>query len=509
MSTDQVSRISVVGLGPGDPALLTVGASQKLSTTNTIWVRTLKHPTLEHLRLGEKLQSFDHLYNSLSSVEEVYTTIAEKLVGTVLEHPQHELVYAVPGSPGTGERSVVALRELAVEANVHLEILPGVSSLEAAFVDLGVDPLATGMQTVDAPELAHLFNVRPSVVSQFLNPTLPLLVTGVWQHSLASAVKLFLMSTYPADWRICVVRAGIGEMPQEVALEDLDRGVKVDHLTTLYVPPVDLDEPGPHFYQLTHIIARLRGPDGCPWDREQTHDSIKRHMLEEAYEAVEALDTQDLAAFEEELGDVLLQVSLHSEIAYSDSDFDIGDVVRALTAKMVRRHPHVFGEVHAESAAEVLANWQEIKAGERAGKSEEHTSAVDGVPAALPALARAQSVSQRAAKTGFDWADSDEVLRKVQEELSEVQQADPADRLEELGDLLFVLVNWARFNKLEAEEALRLATVKFERRFRELERQVAASGGSIRERSAGELDRIWNEVKEVQARRDGSSGLAG
>ncbi len=506
MSPQASPLISVIGLGPGDASLLTVGASQKLASSRTVWVRTTKHPTVDQLDLGERIRSFDYLYNSLPSVEEVYSSIAETLIRTAQENPAVEVVYAVPGSPATGERSVLVLRELAAAADVRLDVQPGVSALEAAFVDLRVDPLAIGMQTVDAPELAYLLETRPSVVTQFLNPTLPLLVTGVWEHGLASAVKLFLMSTYPAAWKVSLVRAGLGLAPQEVELEDLDRGVKVDHLTTLYIPPVALDVPGPHFYQLTHIIARLRGPGGCPWDREQTHDSIKRHMLEEAFEAVEALDTQDLEAFEEELGDVLLQVSLHSEIAYSDSDFDIGDVVRTLTAKLVRRHPHVFGEVRASTAAEVLANWQDIKAGERAGNGDDAPSALDGVPAALPALARAQSVSQRAAKTGFDWSDSDEVWSKVQEELREVQEAHPSGRLEELGDLFFVLVNWARFNQLEAEESLRLATLKFERRFRALESRVRASGQTIRDLSPNELDIIWNEVKASEV---GSGAISG
>lgn len=499
MSPQASPLISVVGLGPGDASLLTVGASQKLASAHTVWVRTTKHPTLDQLNLGERVRSFDYLYNSLPLVEEVYSSIAETLIKTAQDNPKVEVVYAVPGSPATGERSVLVLRELAAAAGVRLDVQPAVSALEAAFVDLGVDPLAVGMQTVDAPELAYLLETRPSVVTQFLNPTLPLLVTGVWQHGLASAVKLFLMSTYSAAWRVMLVRAGLGLAPEEVELEDLDRGVKVDHLTTLYIPPVALDEPGPHFYQLTHVIARLRGPGGCPWDREQTHDSIKRHMLEEAYEAVEALDTKDSEAFEEELGDVLLQVSLHSEIAYSDSDFDIGDVVRTLTAKMVRRHPHVFGEVRSSTAAEVLANWQDIKAGERVANGDAAPSALDGVPAALPALARAQSVSQRAAKTGFDWSDSEEVWSKVQEELQEVREAHPSDRLEELGDLFFVLVNWARFNQLESEESLRLATLKFEHRFRELESRVRTSGQAIRDLTPDELDVIWNQVKTSEA----------
>ncbi|MDQ3327846.1 MAG: nucleoside triphosphate pyrophosphohydrolase [Chloroflexota bacterium] len=499
MSDAGEPRITVVGLGPGDPALLTGGASQKLAEAPAVYLRTTRHPTVQALTLGERQHSFDHLYNTLETVDEVYERIAAVLVQTALDVPLREIIYAVPGSPATGEHSVMLLRERASEAGVALSILPGISALEAAYVELGIDPIGYGLQTVDAPELAQLLERRPSVVSQFLNPTLPMLITGIWQHGLAAAVKGFLLASYPPEWLVQLVRAGLGELPIQVALEDLDRGARVDHLTTLYVPPLPLDEPGAHFYQLTHIVARLRGPGGCPWDREQTHESIKRNMLEEAYEAVEALDTEDLRAFEEELGDVLMQVSLQCEIAHSDSDFDIGDVVRGLSAKLVRRHPHIFGDLTAHTATEVLANWARIKTEERTDRGESRPSALDGVPTALPALARAQMISSRAAKTGFDWRDTAEVWRKVREEIQEVEEAHPEDRLEELGDLVFVLVNWARFQTLEAEEALRRATLKFERRFRELEQRVRGRGKNIHELSSEELDEIWNDVKGTNA----------
>jgi tetrapyrrole methylase family protein/MazG family protein len=503
--SEATPRIAVVGLGPGDASLLTVGAHEKLRAAPTVWTRTLRHPTLEQLDLGDRLRSLDHLYDTLPSVDEVYVAIARTLLDAARDHPEQEILYAVPGSPGTGEASVGILRELAHEEGVEIEILPGVSALEAAFVELGVDPLDAGMQTVDAPELAYLMDERPSVATQFLNATLPLLIGGVWQHGLASQVKLFLLALYPAEWSVRLTRAGLGERPVETPLEELDRGVAIDHLTTLYVPPLPLDEPGAHFYQLTHVVARLRGPGGCPWDREQTHASLKRYMLEEAYEAVEAIDADDPAALEEELGDVLLQVSLHGEIASTDSDFDIGDVVRGLSAKLVRRHPHVFGEVRADTASQVLANWQEIKRGERAERGQHDNSALDGIPAARTALARAQAVSSRAARTGFDWRDADEVWTKVREELEEVRTASADDRLEELGDLLFVLTNWARFNGLEAEEALHRATRKFEDRFREMERRVRRSGREIGGLSMDELDAIWDDVKRAQSNTNGTA----
>lgn len=526
MTSASTPQITVVGLGPGDASLLTLGACAALLAADRVWVRTLRHPTLDSLDLGDKVSSFDGLYNTLGTSEEVYRSIAESLVQETLNefecaYPNEcpEFVYAVPGSPSTGERSVAMLRRAAMRAGVQVKVLPGVSAVEAVLTELGVDPLVTGLHIADAEEMSHLLEERPSVVSQFFNPTVPIMICHVWQHSLASAVKLFLLANYEPDWQVQLVRAGLDEQlaPRRavtLALEDLDRSARVDHLTTLYVPPRPSDSSGAGFYELTHIIARLRGPSGCPWDREQTHASLKRYLLEEAYEALHALDIDDPAALEEELGDVLLQVSLHSEIGYSESEFDIGDVIRGLTSKLVRRHPHVFGETSVDNAAQVSANWQEIKRSESAARagvgSDPHgSSALDGVPVALPALERAQSVSNRAAKTGFDWRDAAEVWAKVREEIAEVEEAvTPHPRplshkgrgedavKEEFGDLLFVLVNWARFNGIEAEEALRLATLKFERRFRELERRVAERGVRIHDLGMDELDRIWEDVKQ-------------
>lgn len=494
------AQITVVGLGPGSPDLLTVGAQRALCEADRVWVRTVRHPTLESLS-DLHFATFDDLYDTLPDIAQVYEAIAGALILEAQASASARVVYAVPGSPSSGEQSVRVLRAKAEEAGVTISVLPSVSALEAAWTELGVDPLSSGMQTVDASDIGHILESCPSSSTQLLNPTLPLTISGVWNRSVASTVKLFLLRLYPSDWTITAVRAGLQSRPRQAPLEALDRDVPLDHLTTLYVPPRSADEPGAAFYQLAHIIARLRAPGGCPWDREQTHASLKRFLLEEAYEAVQALDESDPYALEEELGDVLIQVMLHSEIAESEGEFDIGDVVQTLTSKLVRRHPHVFGDRTADSAGQVEANWQKIKQTEKAERAAYPGtgSVLDGIPLALPALARADSVSRRAAKTGFDWSGVEEVWAKVNEEIGELRSAPPSCRAEEYGDLLFALVNWARLSKLDSEESLRLATLKFERRFRALERLVQERGKNIDEMDARALDSVWNEVKAAES----------
>lgn len=248
--------------------------------------------------------------------------------------------------------------------------------------------------------------------------------------------------------------------------------------------------------KLREVVARLRAPDGCPWDREQTHRSLRMHLIEEAYETAEAIDREDDAHFREELGDLLLQVVMHSQIASEAGRFDLEAVAAGIAEKLVRRHPHVFGgEALADSAA-VLTKWEEIKGEERAGR---HASVVDGVSAALPALMRAEKIQKRAARVGFDWSDIRHVVAKVREEVDELDaelgEAAPERVEEEIGDLLFSVVNLARKAKVDAELSLNGATEKFVDRFKAMEAEVAANGGRLDGMTLGEMDAVWDRVK--------------
>ncbi len=267
---------------------------------------------------------------------------------------------------------------------------------------------------------------------------------------------------------------------------------------------------GKAFESLVALQARLRAPNGCPWDREQTHESLRTYLVEETYEVLDALDSGDARKFADELGDLLLQIVFHAELAAESGKFDIADVIEQIYTKMVRRHPHVFGKVRAETSADVLKNWEQLKAEERAKSKVSEAKApaasiLDAVPRNLPGLLEAHQLTRRAANVGFDWQDVNGIFDKLAEETGELKQSlasgeGRAEEIEEeVGDLLFVGVNLARFLGFDAEIALKKANRKFGQRFREMERIAAARGQSLNGLSAAALDALWNEVKTGDA----------
>jgi tetrapyrrole methylase family protein/MazG family protein len=305
-----------------------------------------------------------------------------------------------------------------------------------------------------------------------------------------------LRRLYPADHP--VGRFGAAEGTTIGAL------TAVDLAGRLYVGPVAADVRQASPWALPWISARLRAPDGCPWDREQTHESLRRHLLEEAYEVYDALgDGPATPALAGELGDLLLQIVLHAQLAAEEGAFDLTDVYAAIGSKIVRRHPHVFGEAEARTAGDVNRQWEQIKKAERAaaaadeaGAASAPKSALDGISRSMPALAASQEMQERAANLGYDWPTVDGIVEKVREELGELLEADTADhRREELGDLLMVAVNLGRRHGIEAETALRSANEKFRRRFRSVERQAAERGVALRDLDFAGLDELWDNAK--------------
>ena len=297
--------------------------------------------------------------------------------------------------------------------------------------------------------------------------------------------------------------------------------------------------PGPAFAKLAAVMARLRAPGGCPWDREQTHATLRTYLIEEAYEVLDALDSRDDSKFAEELGDLLLQVLFHAQIAAEERRFSINDVIREIHDKMVRRHPHVFGTVRAKTSAEVLRNWEQIKAAERSSKhpktsveaglvypesrrarpaaaaaasdaqsasalpSESPASYLDGVPHALPALLEGFQLTRKAARIGFDWDNIEGIFDKLNEETAELRDVlykkEPAERLEgELGDILFVAVNLARFLHVDPELAMKKANTKFSRRFREMERIAREQGTTLAQVPRAQLESLWDQSKQSE-----------
>ena len=276
-----------------------------------------------------------------------------------------------------------------------------------------------------------------------------------------------------------------------------------DLANPLYLGPVAPVANAASPWGMPWISDRLRAPDGCPWDREQTHQSLRNHLLEEAYEVYDALEAGATPELAGELGDLLLQVVLHAQLAAEDGVFDLTDVWQAIATKIVRRHPHVFGEAEARTATDVNRQWERIKQGERAAAAEAGDdpprSALDGISRSLPALAASQEMQERAAHLGYDWPSIDGVLDKVREEVGELVEAgDDAHRAEELGDLLFVLVNVGRKTGIEVEAALRSANDKFRRRFRHVELAAAARGTALRDMTFEELDALWDAAKAFE-----------
>lgn len=262
------------------------------------------------------------------------------------------------------------------------------------------------------------------------------------------------------------------------------------------VPAVPSPQAGQEFQRLVELMERLRAPDGCPWDREQTFDSIKRHTLEETYEVMEAIEDRDWPGLCEELGDLLLQPVFYSQMASEEGLFRVEDALRSINEKLIRRHPHIFGDVIAETSDAVLTNWDAIKKAEKAAKGAEPAGLLDGIAKTLPAMLEAKEISSRAARVGFDWDGVGQVVEKLHEELEELERAEnPGEWEGEIGDLFFVLVNLARFYKVDPEQALRRTNAKFKKRFAHMEQQLAAEGRAIAGTPVAELETYWQEAK--------------
>jgi tetrapyrrole methylase family protein/MazG family protein len=283
------------------------------------------------------------------------------------------------------------------------------------------------------------------------------------------------------------------ELVEDLKLYEIDRSTHVGMLTSLYVPPLG---EGTSFEAFQEIVAHLRAPDGCPWDREQTHESLRTHLLEESYEALETIDAGDVRGMQEEFGDLLLQIVLNAQIANEEGDFTINSVIKGIHDKIVRRHPHVFGEVQLDGVKGVLQNWEKLKEAERKDNGKDEKGLLDGVPLSLPALTQAQEYQDRAARVGFDWPVIDGVLDKVFEEIQEIKEAtNDSELAEEIGDLFFVLVNLARWKKIDAESALRETNLKFKSRFGYVEQGAKLQERSLSDMTLEEMDVLWEEAK--------------
>ena len=480
------ARVVIVGLGPGPRNTVTQATLEAIERIDVQFVRTKRHPTAD---LMPRATSFDSLYDTLPTFEDVYSAITEAVIAAAVKHG--EVLYAVPGSPLILESSVAQLR---ADSRVEVQVLPALSFLDLAWEALGIDPVNAGVRLIDG----HRFALEAS------GERGPLLVAQVHADWVLSDVKLSHESANGNEPVVLLHHLGLPDQRVEhTTWQELDRVLPADHLTTLYIP--QMAEPVSGELARLHQLARtLR--EQCPWDREQTHDSLIKHLIEETYEvvdAIEALDADDPAtdeAFIEELGDLLYQVEFHTTIAEQQGRFSMADVARSIHDKLVRRHPHVFGDVVANSANDVVQTWDEVKRAEK--KSIDGTaSTFTGVAKSGPSLQYATKIQKRAADVGFDWPNADGAFEKIVEESAEIRQAvalnsDPETVRMELGDLLFSVVNLSRHLGHDAEQALRGASDKFRHRFEQVEQLALSRKIDLANAPLEQLDALWDEVKK-------------
>lgn len=483
-----VGKITIVGLGSGDPKSLTREAWDVLSDAAEVYLRTGEHPVVTGLPRGLKVKTFDQLYQELDDFDAVYQAIVAKLI-ELADRPEG-VVYAVPGDPTVAEATVLALRQEADEMGLSLRVVHGISFIEACLAMVGIDAL-DGLYIVDALDLAG--GHHPP-----FSPDSPVLIGQLYSSMVAADVKLTLMNQYPDDHPVQLIHAaGTSEAEIEaLLLHEIDQSSKIGNLTALYVPQLPRESA---FESFQETVAHLRAPDGCPWDRKQTHKTLRTHLLEESYEALQAIDAEDMPALREELGDLLLQIILQAQIATEEGEFTMADVIANIQEKIVRRHPHVFAGAHVDDMEHVLHNWEALKAAEREDEGE-GKGLLDGVPLGLPALSQAAEIQERVKRIGFDWPRVEGVLAKIIEELEEVGQAtELGTRTAEMGDVFFSVVNYARWLEVDPEAALREANLRFRRRFGQLEIAAKAEGRDLDGMSLEEMDALWEAAKDSKA----------
>jgi tetrapyrrole methylase family protein/MazG family protein len=425
-----VPEVVVVGLGPGGPDLLTAAARDAVADVPVRFLRTTRHPAAAAV---PDATSFDAEYDAAGRQEDVYPSIVERLVAAATEHGR--VLYAVPGSPAVAERSVALLR---TDGRVGVAVVPGLSFLDLAWVRLGVDPLDEGVRLVDGARFT----------TDAAGERGPLLVSHCDRRSILSDIKL-AVDDPSADPETVLQRLGLpDESVTDVAWDDLDRAVEPDHLTSLWIPRLAAPVAG-ELARFDELVRRLRSD--CPWDRQQTHRTLTRHLLEEAYEVLEAIEALDPdeptpeqdAHLEEELGDLLFQVAFHARLGAERGSFTLADVARGVHDKLVHRHPHVFADVAVAGADDVVRNWEQIKKEEKG-----RASVFDGIPGTLPSLLYAAKVQRKAASLGVD-----------PDPPAAVDVAGLAGD-EAVGDALYAVVSAARRAGVDPEAALRGATAR-------------------------------------------------
>lgn len=500
-----MARIIVVGLGSGEMDQLTIGAWETIREAGKLFVRTADHPVVDQLHeRGIEIMSYDDVYEAHDSFEQVYTSIVERILREA-HAASKAIVYGVPGHPSVAEATVRLLRNRCEEAKVDLKVIGGESFLDQAFLAFGIDP-------VDGCVLLDASSMRPEQI----HPELDTFITQIYDRFTASDAKLSLLEIFPPQYPIYLGRdLGITgeENITQIALEELDRQELYGNRFMVWVPRSEESAlRNRSFERLREIVEILRSPGGCPWDQEQTHESIRKNLIEETCEVLETIDEQNVEGMCEELGDLLLQIMLHAQMEAENGLFTVHDVIEGLNEKLVRRHPHVFGGEQANGAKEALENWEQVKSREKAEKGVDvsEQSLLDGIPPALPESMKAIAYQKRAAKVGFDWTSLNDVFTKLEEEIEELRevlfsnsdgsgdnrQLDQRKR-EEWGDVWFSLLNIARFLKLDPEQAASEVNRKFYKRFSHIEQSLKERGLTFADVDLTQMEALWQEAKRL------------
>lgn len=503
-------RIRIAGMGPGPVNMLPPAVMEEINGCDRVLLRTSRHPAAALFMGLMGLESFDSVYDSAESFDAAYELMAERVVAEA--EAGLDVAYVVPGSPSAGEVTVGLVMRKAEALGIPVRTVQGMSFIDACCLAAGCDSLVDGIAVIGAFRLDKQW--PESSTGRRAPYPIPLLIGEVYDRMMAGEVKLAIAEAYGDEHEVKVITAA-GDMAsmsvRNIPAYMLDRLEGLDHLTSVFVPvAADGDRARPSGWpadRIVEIMARLRGDDGCPWDRKQDLQSLRPYVLEEAYEVAEAIDEKDMDHLCEELGDLLLQVVFQARIAQEDGYFDFLDVVDAISEKLIRRHPHIFADVKADTAEKVLRNWEYIKQQEKADKAakrgaasdgEDSPSLLDGIANALPALWYSSKMQDKAARVGFDWKSPEQAMAKVLEETEEVREAlsgSKEELEEELGDLLFAVVNVARLAKVDAEAAMKKTAGKFRRRFMYIEAKVAAMGERMEDMGLERLDALWNEAK--------------
>lgn len=476
------AQITVVTLGPGDPGLMTMQTAKVLEEADQVVLRTARHPVADYLtEKGIAFETLDALYDVCEDFDALHEAMAASLWQMASSAP---LVYGV--ADATSDGSVAALLRRKPEG-AELNCLAGVSRADDCLAQLSGHEGALRILPASAcGEAMH-------------HPGEALLITELDNPALAGDVKLWLTDLYDDEMPVILFPSSVHQQraPRSMPLWELDRQKTYDHTVSVYLPPLNLKGRSRYsFDDLLRVMTTMLGENGCPWDREQTHESLRRSLIEEAWEVAAAIDEGDPDHLADELGDMMMLVVFHALIGQRHGTFALGDVTSAICRKMIYRHPHVFSDARYETAEDVLADWETMKKQEKGLKTQ--TAVMQDVPQGLPALMRAQKVQKKAAQVGFDWDDALGALPKIHEEADEVMAELQAGRDpgEELGDLLFSVVNVARLSGADAEQLMHGAVNKFIGRFESMENLIISDGKSLQDLTLAEMDVYWNRVKQ-------------